>query len=70
MAARLQKKTDNAPLYNMEAWVHSHAPILLIISIILLFMLIGALIFAIATVCASPVGTEANIYYNQLESII
>lgn len=74
MAADLHKKSEVSPFElferKLEAWVNAHAPILFILSILILFLLIIGLIFAIATVYGASTGTEANIYYNQLESII
>jgi len=68
MAADLHKKSEVSPVI---IWIDAHASILFLISILVLIILIIGLIFAIATVYgASPTGTEANVYYNQLENII
>ena len=67
MAARLNKKTDVSPVI---IWIDAHASILFLISIIILIALIIGLIVAIGTVFGASTGTEANVYYNQLESII
>ena len=55
----------------LEAWVTAHAPILFILSLLLLVFLVIALIMAITGVQAYQItGTEANIHYNHLEQII
>lgn len=55
---------------NMESWLDRHAPLLLLICIILLGCLIVALIVTLFTVAATPTATEANLWYNNLERII
>jgi len=67
MAARLQKKQEVSPVI---IWIDAHASILFLISIVLLFVLIVSLIVAIGVVFGATTGTEANVYYNQLENII
>lgn len=67
MAADLHKKTDVSPVI---IWIDAHASILFLISIIILIALIIGLIVAIGTVFGASTGTEANVYYYQLESII
>lgn len=69
MPADLHKKSSS-PANNVELWLQRHAPLFLTISFIILFILIIGLIFAIALVYGASTGTEANIYYNQMESII
>lgn len=54
----------------MESWLQRHAPTLLTICIIILFLLIVALIVTIFSIYAAPTGTEANAYYYHLEDII
>lgn len=67
MAADLHKKSDVSPLLN---WIDAHAFVLFIISIIVLIALIIGLMMALTVVFGAQTGTEANMYYNQLESII
>jgi hypothetical protein len=56
---------------NLEAWVNAHAPILFILSLLLLVFFVVALIMAITGVQAYQLtGTEANIHYNHLGDII
>ena len=75
MAADLHKKTDISPFElferKLEAWVNAHAPILFILSVIVLGVLIGALVMTLTGVHAYQLtGTEANLQYNHLENII
>lgn len=70
MPADLHKQTSSPANNKVELWLQSHAPLFLTISFIILFILIIGLIIALATVYGASTGTEANIYYNQLESII
>lgn len=65
--ARLAKQPTTP---RWEAWMQRHAPIIIIICLIILFALIVGLIAAMFTVAATPTGTEANVYYYQLERII
>ena len=65
---RLSKKSSMQE--KSEAWLQSHASILLFICIIVLFLLVMALIVALFNVSASPLGTEANTYYYHLEDVI
>ena len=67
MAADLHKKSEVSPVI---IWIDAHASILFLISIIILIALIIGLIVAIGTVFGASTGTEANVYYYQLESII
>ena len=66
--ARLSKSSMQEN--KMEAWLQSHASILLFICIIVLFLLVMALIVAMFNVSASPLGTESNVYYYHMEDII
>ena len=68
MPVDLHKKSDSPA--NWELWLQNHAPQFIVICLIILFILIIGLIIALATVYGASTGTEANIYYNQLESII
>ena len=55
----------------LEAWVNAHAPILFILSLLLLVFLVIALIMAITGVQAYQLtGTEANAMYNHLGDIV
>ena len=67
MAADLHKQPEVSPLIN---WVDAHASILFLLAIIMLVVLIIALIVALGVVFGASTGTEANVYYYQLESII
>ena len=65
--ARLAKQTNTS---KWDAWMQHHAPNIIVICLIILFALIVGLIAAMFTVAATPTGTEANVYYYQLERII
>ena len=67
MAADLHKQPEVSPVI---IWIDAHASILFLISIIILIALIIALIVALGVVFGASTGTEANVYYYQLESII
>ena len=76
MPADLHKQSDKVSPFEklemkLEAWVNAHAPILFILSLLLLVFLVIALIMAITGVQAYQItGTEANIHYNHLGDVI
>ena len=68
MPVDLHKKSDSPA--NWELWLQSHAPIFIVICIIILVLLIIGLIFALVDVSAVPItSTEANGYYYHLERL-
>ena len=66
---RLQKKENHDTSFDkFEAWLQSHATFFIIVCMILMFILIIMLMYAIIGVSAA--GTESNVYYYHLEDII
>ena len=69
--ARLSKKENISFAMRWESLMYKYSPILLLLSLIILALLLFALACAIMGVSAhSFTGTEANVYYNNLEAII
>ena len=69
---RLEKQTESQPFYNLEAWLQSHAILILTICIIVLFVLVMLLIGVVFGMIGGhvPSMTESGNLYNHLQDVI
>ena len=69
---RLEKQTESQPFYNLDAWLQSHAILILPICIIVLFVLVFALIGVVFGMIGGhvPSMTESGNLYNHLQDVI
>ena len=69
---RLEKQTESQPFYNLDAWLQSHAILLLTIAVIILFVLVMVLIGVVFNMISGDhilSMTESNGYYYHLGDI-
>ena len=69
---RLEKQTESQPFYNLDAWLQSHAILLLTIAVIILFVLVMLLIGVVFNMISGDhilSMTESNGYYYHLGDI-
>ena len=68
--ARLEKQTESQPFYNsLDAWLQSHAILLLTIAVIILFVLVSLLVGVVFNMISGDhilSMTESNGYYYHL----
>ena len=69
---RLEKQTESQPFYNLDAWLQSHAILILTICIIVLFVLVMLLIGVVFGMIGGhvPSMTESGNLYNHLQDVI
>ena len=69
---RLEKQTESQPFYNLDAWLQSHAILILTICMIVLFVLVIALIGAVFGMIGGHVPSmiESGNLYNHLQDVI